>query len=143
MRPTAKVPRNALCPCGSGLKYKRCCHGKSFEWVQAPDGTFSRQVQLDDDALALLQQQHDRFVETFGREPGSDDPVFFDAPPFEHFEHDVVETMKRANMRPEIIHAFQKTGLLVGEDNLDRFTTAQLAEWAAAVDEYRTLHEDA
>jgi uncharacterized protein YecA (UPF0149 family) len=23
-----KTPRNALCPCGSGLKYKRCCLNK-------------------------------------------------------------------------------------------------------------------
>jgi methionyl aminopeptidase len=26
---TAKVSRNALCPCGSGKKYKRCCLGKT------------------------------------------------------------------------------------------------------------------
>lgn len=23
-----KIGRNALCPCGSGKKYKRCCQGK-------------------------------------------------------------------------------------------------------------------
>ncbi len=25
---TAKVPRNAICPCGSGAKYKKCCINK-------------------------------------------------------------------------------------------------------------------
>jgi SWIM/SEC-C metal-binding protein len=24
-RPKPKVDRNALCPCGSGIKYKKCC----------------------------------------------------------------------------------------------------------------------
>jgi len=25
----AKIGRNAPCPCGSGKKYKKCCHGKN------------------------------------------------------------------------------------------------------------------
>lgn len=25
VRPEAKIGRNELCPCGSGLKYKKCC----------------------------------------------------------------------------------------------------------------------
>lgn len=28
VRETAKVGRNDACPCGSGLKFKRCCIGK-------------------------------------------------------------------------------------------------------------------
>lgn len=30
-----KIGRNDPCPCGSGLKYKRCCHGK-VEYKPAP-----------------------------------------------------------------------------------------------------------
>ena len=29
--PRKKLSRNAPCPCGSGKKYKHCCHGKDFE----------------------------------------------------------------------------------------------------------------
>lgn len=29
-RPSPKVRRNAPCPCGSGIKYKRCCGSASF-----------------------------------------------------------------------------------------------------------------
>ena len=25
IRPTPKISRNSKCPCGSGLKYKKCC----------------------------------------------------------------------------------------------------------------------
>jgi len=41
-----RVGRNDPCPCGSGLKYKRCCLGKSTE----PPGAYSsgeRQAALD------------------------------------------------------------------------------------------------
>ena len=27
-----EVGRNEPCPCGSGLKYKRCCQGKGLTW---------------------------------------------------------------------------------------------------------------
>lgn len=28
-----KVKRNSRCPCGSGLKHKRCCGRKSKKWL--------------------------------------------------------------------------------------------------------------
>ena len=31
------VPRNAPCPCGSGLKYKRCCLDRERELVRKAD----------------------------------------------------------------------------------------------------------
>ncbi len=33
-RKTAKISRNAPCPCGSGKKYKKCCYDKSEEFEQ-------------------------------------------------------------------------------------------------------------
>ena len=38
-----KIPRNAPCPCGSGRKYKNCCYGKAFDWVDtsSPRGTMN------------------------------------------------------------------------------------------------------
>ena len=35
-RPTPKIGRNVPCPCGSGLKYKRCCLGKEKPSAGAP-----------------------------------------------------------------------------------------------------------
>jgi hypothetical protein len=29
-----KVSRNAPCPCGSGKKFKHCCHGKGIDWSE-------------------------------------------------------------------------------------------------------------
>ena len=45
--------------------------------------------------------------------------------------------LREANVRPEIIYAYQKTGRLVTEENAQLLSTEELAEWDAAVDEYR------
>ena len=42
---TARISRNEPCPCGSGKKFKHCCHHKSFNGVPQPlaiptDGAF-------------------------------------------------------------------------------------------------------
>lgn len=29
-----KVPRNGMCACGSGLKYKLCCAKKKLNWFE-------------------------------------------------------------------------------------------------------------
>jgi hypothetical protein len=42
-----KVGRNAPCPCGSGLKYKRCCEEKDIEKVfMNEDGPLSAEANL-------------------------------------------------------------------------------------------------
>ena len=45
--------------------------------------------------------------------------------------------LREANVRPEIIYAYQKTGRLVTEENAQLLSTDEIAEWDAAVDEYR------
>ena len=35
-RPIPKIGRNALCPCGSGKKYKKCCHEKDQQLLRDP-----------------------------------------------------------------------------------------------------------
>jgi hypothetical protein len=45
--------------------------------------------------------------------------------------------LREANVRPEILYAYQKTGRLVTEENARLISAEDLAEWDAAVDEYR------
>jgi hypothetical protein len=40
-----------------------------------------------------------------------------------------------------LIYAFEKTGLMVSEDNQPLFSDADLAEWYAAVQEFRDKQE--
>src|SRR5262249_11760646 len=75
-----------------------------------------------------------------GREPGPDDPVFFDMPPLEHVEHQTVEAMKKAGIDPAIIYAYEKTGLLVSEQNQHLIPESDLDEGDAAIREHEEKH---
>ncbi len=44
---------------------------------------------------------------------------------------------RRANVSPDLIYAFTKTGRLVTEDNCDRLSSAQMREWKRTLRAYR------
>jgi len=106
--------------------------------------TRGRTVKLDPESMDMLQQQLQAFREKFGREPGPDDPIFFDPDadtpqPFrlEKFLEKSTEAMVAAGTRPEIIFAHRKTGgLIVTEENQEKLSAEDIAEWEAAIDEY-------
>jgi hypothetical protein len=135
-----KLSRNAPCPCGSGKKYKHCCYGKGFEWQADEEGRIFRSSPMSPEVAEILMEQRQRFVERYGREPGPDDPVFFDMPHPELVEHEMVQAMKAAGLDPAFIYAFEKTGRLVTEQNQHLLTDADLAEWDAAIQEYEAKH---
>ena len=130
--------RNAPCPCGSGKKFKHCCRSKGFHWLEDEHGQTRREVPLDDETRAILEQQRQKFRQRFGRDMKPDDHLFFDAPPLEQVEHRLVEAMKRAGLDPAFIHAFEQTGLLVSTDNEHLIPAADLERWHAAVADFRS-----
>jgi hypothetical protein len=137
-----EYPRSAPCPCGSGKTYELCCLAKGIVYVQAEDGEVAKSVPVDAEVREALDEQRRRFVEEFGREPGPDDKVFFDAPPLEHFEAEIVKAMEAAGVNPAVIYAYQRTGLIVSEKNQHLIPDADLVEWQAGIEEYSRLHED-
>jgi len=100
------------------------------------EGNTSKSVPLSDELAQIIEEQRQRFVAQFGREPSPDDHVFFDASHLERVEHEMVQAMKQAGIDPAKIYAFEKTGRLVTEDNLHLLSDADLAEWQAAIEEY-------
>jgi hypothetical protein len=136
-----RLSRNAPCPCGSGKKYKACCYLKGFEWQEDEAGNVFKSVPMPPEVASILEEQRQKFVAKYGREPGPKDPVFFDLPHPEHLEAMMVADMKAAGMDPAFIHAFEKTGgLLVTEQNRHLIADKDLEAWDAAVREYREKH---
>jgi hypothetical protein len=95
------------------------------------------------ETMAIVQKQIRSFREKFGREPGPKDPLFFNPDslrpePFrlEEFQQDTEAAMVLAGIRPEIIYAHKKTGLILTEDNYSKVPPSALAEWEAAIQEY-------
>jgi hypothetical protein len=103
-------------------------------------------VPIDADRADALRGQREAFVEKFGREPGPEDPLFFDPDcdtprPLDHdkVQGEMVEAMVAAGIDPRLIYAFRRTGLLVTEENLDRLSSRDLRDWRAAIEEYDRL----
>ena len=135
-----RISRNAPCPCGSGKKYKYCCYHKGFAWQEDDEGNVYKSVPMSSDVSEILDEQRQKFLDKYGREPGPNDPVFFDVPPQEHVEHEMVQAMKAAGFNQAFIYAFEKTGLLVTEQNQHMLSDQDLAEWQDAIEEYQAKH---
>ena len=82
----------------------------------APRPRGQRTVRLDPTQRELLERQRDAFRERFGRDPGPEDPVFFDpnADDPRPLDEDtlvdtVVDAMKAAGIDPAKIHAYRST----------------------------------
>jgi membrane peptidoglycan carboxypeptidase len=106
-----------------------------------------RKIRLDKESREAIEQQLAAFRKKFGREPGPNDPIFFDPDadtpqpyPEEKFRREWNEVMDGAvrtgGIRPELAYAAKKTGFIVTESNKKKLTRQQLKEWDDAVQEY-------
>jgi hypothetical protein len=95
-----------------------------------------------------MQRQHQAFIDKFGREPGPGDPIFFDPDADEpqpidltKLEAITVEAMQAAGMPPELVYAYQQTGVLPMEGAAVPVDDEDLEAFSEAVERYRRLHE--
>jgi len=100
----------------------------------------SRSISMTPELEEAFKEQEKRFVEKFGREPGPEDPIFFDPDadtpqpyPEEKFTKTIVEAMRKAGVDERLINAYKKTGLIVTQDNLDLMTPEELEEFEEAL----------
>ena len=119
------------------MSKKRIAHSHRFQ-----------KIKLSPNCIAALKQLKQAFKEKFGREPGPNDPIFFDPdcdvpiPMDEHkFTRELIEAMKRAKLPPEKIYATEKTGFVATEDNWYLLSISQKEEWRTALDEYFALNK--
>ena len=102
----------------------------------------------------ILCQLCERFREKFGRDPGLNDPVFFDPDadvPVPLEKQRMVEMwsrladsmVARGTLSPESGYAMKKTGLLVTEKTKGLLTDVELDRWNDAILEYRVHNHDA
>jgi hypothetical protein len=103
---------------------------------------------FDDDAVEqALEEQLRAFRAKFSRDPGPDDPLFFDPDADEPrplnrvaVEAGMVDAMERAGISPAQIYAFQQTGIIPVEGLLDRVPAERLQEFYLTVRRYERLH---
>lgn len=108
----------------------------------------TRAIPISDDICQAMLEQRQLFLEKFGREPGPDDPLFFDPDadtpqPIneEKLRSEIVEALSEAGIDPVLVYAYHKTGLLVSEDNVHLLSAEDLEEWRQAVEEAKRLFQ--
>jgi hypothetical protein len=110
-------------------------------------GEVEKIIPINHETAEIIAQQKKLFREEFGREPGPDDPLFFDpsvAVPQFLSDESTDEIWKRllqaagdSGIDPAIVYAMNKTGRMVTEANLEFLSDWELQEWNDAVNEFR------
>jgi len=110
-----------------------------FELTDYDDG--SRTLNMSPELEDAFQEQTQRFIEKFGREPGPNDPIFFDPDadtpqeyPKEKINEIFADEMRKAGIDEGYIRAYKKTGLIVTEENMDLLTPEEIEEFEAAME---------
>jgi hypothetical protein len=133
---------NAHCPCGTGRRYKDCCFDKAFHYLVDEEGNIVRSAPLQPEVAALLPELQRAFMERHGRRMRSDDLLVGPEDPKQllDFQSKVVKIMREDGIAPSLIYAFEKTGILLTEENRHMMPTSQVEEFEAAVEEYLATH---
>jgi len=102
-----------------------------------------RKLKITPEMDKILRGQRKKFIKKFGREPGPNDPVFFDpkastplsfAP--KQLADATLKAMLAAGTPPQFVYAYQKTGFLVNETGYKNMSPEDRAEYDAAIDQY-------
>lgn len=118
---------------------------RNRSYLRPPSMNFgaSRSIPMKPELVEAMEQMRLAFVKRFGRDPGPEDPIFFDndcdipTPINESIvTQELMEMMAAANIDPSKIYATRKTGFLPCEDNLHLMSESDKKEWNDAVQEY-------
>jgi len=106
-------------------------------------------IPIDYTTAEAITEQQQLFREKFGREPGPDDPLFFNPESAiaeflsvesqEETWRTLVQAAGESGVDPALVYAMNKTGRIVTEQNMRFLTDADLQEWNDAVDEYHQM----
>lgn len=137
-------PKYQSCPCGSGQKYKFCCYTKGFHYYLDDAAEVATAVPMSKETSELLAQHRANVEKKLGRPVRPDDPVFpeLEALSEADLKKQMIADFQKAGIRPALIYAFEKTGLMVTATNKNLIPDIDLAAWDAAVEEYYDLHPE-
>lgn len=110
-------------------------------YVQQTRTETGRVVHLRPSDIDALRRQQELFVEKFGREPGPDDPVFFDPTKDEPTEMDpeaafpeIRAAAVKAGVDPAFIDAWAEVGYIVTDANQHLFSAHEVEAYEDAVE---------
>jgi hypothetical protein len=130
------------------LVLERSQDPRFIQRIRHDDGTTVYQWPVDsplnEDLREMLERQAERFRTKFGRDPGPEDPIFFDPDadeprPFDPdtATREITDELRHAGMEagidPVLIEAWCELGYVVTEDTRHLFSAGDIAAWNEAV----------
>ncbi len=133
---------NNYCPCGSNLKYKKCCWPRGVEYYVKPGGEIVKHEPLSAEQRAWFDEQNIKFRQTYGRDPSEEEEAVMRLTGYADVPSLIVEDLLAKGAPPEVVYAFKRTGVLVTPENQSRIGPEELSNWFAALEEYANSSED-
>jgi hypothetical protein len=137
-------PAGNPCPCGSDKVYGECCKRKKFRFEIDQEGHVRKTLKVHPRLTPILDETLLEFRSIFGRKPRRNDPIVFNhhLSGEEDFWQHARTIGKSADVREELIFAWQRSGFIVGEHSRDLMSDSDYEEWQDAMDEYFLLQEE-
>jgi len=92
--------------------------------------------EMIDDDCPLCQMMSGKTPER-GKDINGKGDFFINVPFVERVKGEIMNAMRKARVSPEIIYAFDKTGLLPSEDRIGMYSDQNLKEWHEAIEEFK------
>jgi uncharacterized protein YchJ len=134
-------PGNNYCPCGSQIKYKKCCQPKGIDYFLKKNGKIVREAQMTPERRAAFEAEKQRFFEEHSRKPTEEEESVMRYSEFEEIDAVIEKELIAMGASAETIYAFEKTGILITRENEHQFPPDELKRWSAAVQEYRLIQD--
>ena len=128
--------RNDPCPCGSGMKWKKC-HGAPSSPENRPKSIYTT---LRSQYTEAQQGAEARFIEQWGFMPNPSQLMTFMEGTAQEMKDVVLIGLKRLNAGPEYLYTVDKLGCLLTSKNIARYSKGQQKLWDTTLEEYRQAH---
>jgi hypothetical protein len=136
VRPYKEVGAKEPCPCESGSCYSVCCKKRKIRWSRDKAGKLYKQIKLSPEAIASIKEAEAQFEEVFERKPRKHDPALLMK--YLNSEADIkrvtLQAMRQADISPELIYAYLKTGRIVADISL--LSTSEANDFYSAIAEF-------
>lgn len=132
-----ELPKNKICPCGSGEEYGHCCKKKGFRYVI--DGTsISKVIPMNQEIQDILKEQEQLFFEYYGRRPKDDEYVFSFMPVYnDEILLKTIFAFRQLGIDERRIYAYYKSdGLIPCDLNVDLLSQKDLQEYESLCKEF-------
>lgn len=139
-----EIADNEICPCGSQKKYKECCKKKDIRYYKTSNTNeiISSIIIEDEDVKSDIEEIHHeeflKFKEIFGRFP-ENEKIIANGASKTDFKRMLSKLKRNEKINNAKLYAFNKTGLILTEQNMKFLPDKKIKEFMDYIDQYELI----